>query len=80
MALRLGPSRARFPITTELRCGRCFKKLGNGQIKQFEGVLELLCTRRSKQETCRTMNTYTGSPEGYLEHDFARVPDDGGLG
>lgn len=71
------PARVRFPIDTDLRCGTCARKFGWGHIEHFVGRLEVLCTRRSRHEACMTMNVYTGTEDGYLEHEFSRVAERG---
>lgn len=75
MASRSDRHEVPFPLDTELRCGSCFKLLGMASIADLTGRVEILCTRRSRQETCKTLNIYEGTPRGTLKHTFNRVQD-----
>lgn len=75
MASHSKPYEAQFPVIAELRCGVCFKKLGIAELAYLEGEVSLLCTRRSRQRTCRTLNIYEGTPDGTFRHSFKQLKD-----
>ncbi len=62
-----------FPLETELRCGTCFRKLGVADLVRLDGRIEILCTRRSRQRTCRTLNVYESTADGSLRHSYHQL-------